>query len=117
MALEHGLRGRVGLLMLHAPVFQLLERDRHRRHSTAHECPRAHDTEVAIEVSDLRLAGHLGGSAEAVQHVQSPFRAGTALSAPKSLQSSKVQVAAKQQHSRSDRGIKPFRSAAYPCGT
>ena len=59
---------------IHAPIFQLFQRDRHAGHRAAYECAGPHHAEVTIEISDLGLTRH-GGRANAV--------AQRSLSAPK----------------------------------
>src|SRR3977135_4733700 len=59
--LQDGFRIGIGLLQIHAPIFQLLQRDRHAGHRAAYECAGPHHAEVTIEIFDLGLTRH-GGS-------------------------------------------------------
>src|SRR5262249_38914311 len=58
MALENGLGVDISLLQIHTPVFQLLERDRQPGDRATHEGAGPHDAKIAVEISDLGLAGH-----------------------------------------------------------
>ena len=69
MPLQHGLGRGIGLLQVDAPVFQLLERDRHAGHGAAHEGAGPHDAEIAVEIFDLGLAGHRRRAIESIEHV------------------------------------------------
>src|SRR6202011_1083796 len=71
VAAQHRLGGCVGLLQLHAPVFQFLERDGHSRDRTPHEGAGPHHPEVAVEVLDLGLVRH-GRAIVAIEHVRKP---------------------------------------------
>src|ERR1700730_1535565 len=68
LPLEHGIGPGIGLLALDAPVLELLERDRHAGDRAAHIGARPHHAEIAIELLDLRLAGHGRARIEAVEH-------------------------------------------------
>ena len=70
MALQHGLGRRIGLLPIDAPVFQLFERDRRAGHRASHECAGPHHAKIAIEISDLGLAGHWRRTIESIQHIR-----------------------------------------------
>src|SRR5664279_4253114 len=73
-ALQHRLRRGIGLLPIDAPVFELLERDRHAGHRAAHKGARPRDAEIAIEVFHLRLAVHRRGAIVAIEQRQPPVR-------------------------------------------
>src|ERR1700716_2990484 len=66
-ALQHRLGPRIGLLALDAPVFQLLERDRHPGDGAAHEGAGPQHAEITVEVADFRLPRHRT-IIEAVEH-------------------------------------------------
>ena len=70
--LHHRLGRGIGLLELDAPVFQLLERDRHAGHGAAHEGARPHDAEIPVEKLDLGLSRHRRRAIVAVQQRYSP---------------------------------------------
>jgi hypothetical protein len=67
--LQHSLGSRIGLLALHAPIFQLFERNRQPGHRAAHEGAGPYHAEIAVEIADL---GFSGGRAmiEAVEHLK-----------------------------------------------
>ena len=103
--LQHRLGRRIGLLQFDAPVFQLLERDRHVGDRAAHECARPDHAEVAVEIFHLRLPRHRRRAAKAVEHVQSPFRAAPALCG---------RIRREAEHNGSACGVKPFHCASRP---
>lgn len=94
MSLQHGFRGRIGLLQIDAPVPQLFERDFRTGDGAADERARPNDTKITIEVPDFGLPRH--GTIGAVEQIG--LR-------PRSLRES--------EDNRFDRGAKPsgFRSA------
>jgi hypothetical protein len=53
---EHGFGAGIGLLALHAPVFQLFERDRGAGDGATHESPGSQYPEVSIEILHLGFA-------------------------------------------------------------
>ena len=55
MPCQHGLRRRVGFLPVHAPVFQIVQRNVLTGNCTAYIRARRRDTKVAVEVFDLRF--------------------------------------------------------------
>src|SRR5215204_6522463 len=68
MALQHRLGPRIGLLQVHAPVFELFERDRDPGHGATHEGAGPDDTEIPVEKLDLRFACHRRWAIVAVEH-------------------------------------------------
>ena len=74
--LQHRLRRGIGLLQIDAPVFELLERDRHAGHRAAHKGAGAHHAEIAIEVFHLGLAAHRRGAIIAIEQRRPPFLLG-----------------------------------------
>ena len=74
MPLQHRLRRSVRFLQVNAPVSELLERDCHAGHRAPHEGARPHDTEIAIEIFDLGLAGPWGRTIGAIEQMRLPLR-------------------------------------------
>src|SRR5437764_11814131 len=69
MTPQNGVRIYVSLLQIHAPIFQLFERNRQAGDRTAHVCAGAHDAKIAVEILDLGLARHGGGAIESIEHL------------------------------------------------
>ena len=74
--LQHRLRRGIGLLQVDAPVFELLERDRHAGDRAAHEGAGPHDAEIAVEIFDLGLAVHRRGAIVAIEQGWPPWTSG-----------------------------------------
>ncbi len=72
---QHRLRRGVGLLQVHAPVLELLERDRRAGHRAAHERARPDDAEIAVEIFDLGFSRHRRGAIVAIEQVQASVTA------------------------------------------
>src|ERR1043166_3724740 len=63
----------VGLLLIHAPVFQLLERNGHPGHGATHEGARPDDPEIAVEKLHFGLSRHRRRAIVTVQQKYSPW--------------------------------------------
>src|SRR5258708_40094104 len=70
---HHRLGRGVGLLRLHAPVFQLLERNRDAGYGAAHEGARPDDPEIAVEKLHFGLSRHRRRAIITVQQSYSPW--------------------------------------------
>ena len=64
---QHGFRGRISFLTVDAPVSKLFERNGDPSHAAAHERTRADNAKIAVEISDLSLPGHGGGTIGAIE--------------------------------------------------
>src|SRR6202034_4441874 len=113
VALPYRLGRGVGFLQIDAPVAQLFERNLHAGHRAAHERARPHHPKIAVEIFDVSLAGHRGGTIGTVEHVRLRLRVklGPAASfAPGGA------AAFVRQHSHSGTPIKPFQARLWtPC--
>ncbi len=71
MPLQDGLRCRVGLLQVDAPIAEFLQWDGNAGHRATHERSRPHDAKITVEVFNLGLSGHGGRSISAIEQTGS----------------------------------------------